>query len=63
MLYSERKEDAVFAAIDPSLRFQQRAVSHVSLILSAMSKGLKGKSEIPDDMLSQLLRGDYQMLL
>lgn len=54
---SERKANAAFAAIDQSLRFQQRAVSHASLILSALSKGFKGESEIPDDILSQLLGG------
>lgn len=32
-------------------------MSYASLILSALSKGLKGESEIPDDILSQLLGG------
>lgn len=32
-------------------------MSHASLILSALSKGLKGESEIPDDILPQLLGG------
>lgn len=55
MFSSERKANAAFAAIDQSLRFQQRAVSRTSLILSALSKGLKCESEIPDYILSQLL--------
>lgn len=54
---SERKANAAFAAIDQSLRFQQRAVSHVSLIMSVLSKGLEGESENPDYILSQLLWG------
>ena len=54
---SERKANVAFAAIDQSLRFQQRAVSHASLILSALSKGLKGESNISDETLSHLLGG------
>lgn len=54
---SEHKANAAFAAIDQSLRFLQTAVSHASLILSALSNGLKSDSENPDNILSQLLGG------
>jgi hypothetical protein len=54
---SERKANVAFTAIDQSLIFQQRAVSHDSLILSALSKGLKGESNISDKTLSHLLGG------
>ena len=52
---SEKKLNSSLSAIDQSLRFQQRAVSHASFLLASLSKGLKGEVEVSDESVSQLL--------
>ena len=54
---SEKKLNSSLSAIDQSLRFQQRAVSHASFLLASLSKGLKGEVEVSDESVSQLLGG------
>lgn len=52
------QKENTFISLDQTLRSQQRAISHVLYMLTALSKGLKGDSEcISYDDIKQLLGG------